>query len=813
MIDDVRYAFRMMAKNPGFSLLVVLTLAIGIGANTSLFSIVNGVLLNPLPFPEPNQLVGLHEKHPPFETGSISYPNFRDWQKDNHTFSAMGVSRPSGFTLTGVGDAEQLNAQLVTSDYFPILGMKPLVGRVFAKGEDEIGAAPTAMISEGLWKRKFGGASDIVGKTIALDGQGYTVIGVAPANFLSLLRTFSNVDVIVPLGQWKNSLLTDRGAGLGIHGIARLKPGVTIEQARADMQQVTLNLERAYPEKNKGIGASMRPLKEEMVGRVRPILLLLLGSVGFVLLIACVNVANLLLARSTSRTREFAIRSALGASQRRMLRQLLTESVLLALVGGGLGLVLASWGTRAALSVLPEALPRAGEIQMDSRVLLFTMTVSLLAGIMFGLVPAIKASMPNVSEMLKEGGRGGSGARHRAQGVFVVAEMAMAVVLLIGAGLMIRTLVRLWNMDPGFRAENVLGFGMSLSPQMSTASADAVRANYRQLMSEIESTPGVVAASCSWAAIPLSSDDEQLFWMQNEAKPTTQNGMKWAVKYVVEPNYLKVMETPLLSGRFFTAQDDEHSPAVAIVDDVLAKRYFGSESPIGRILNLEGYEKPVEIVGVVKHVNQWGLDKDDHMLREQLYLPFMQMSDQAMKQAALGTTVMVRMDPKNPGVFDAVHRAMMKIDNSITIYGPQTMNEVITESLASRRFSMILFEVFAGIALLLASIGLYGVIAYAVGQRTHEFGVRMALGARASDILRLVLAGGGKMVAIGIAVGLTAAALLGRLMSSLLLGVSSTDPLTYGAVSALLLLVAVCACLVPARRATKVDPMVALRYE
>jgi predicted permease len=813
VIDDIRYALRMMGKNPSFSLLVVLTLAIGIGANTSLFSIVNGVLLNRLPFPEPDQLVGLHENHPPFDSGSISYPNFRDWQKYNHTFAAMGVYRASGFALTGVGDAEQLNAQLVTSDLFPILGMKPLEGRMFANGEDEIGAAPTAMISESLWKRKFSGSPDVIGKVISLDGFGYTVIGIVPTRFLALLRTFSNVDVIVPLGQWKNSLLTDRGAGLGIHGIARLKPGVTIEQARADMEQVTRNLERTYPDKNKGIGATIRPLKQEMVGKVRPLLLLLLGAVGFVLLIACVNVANLLLARSTSRAREFAIRSALGATQGRMLRQLLTESVLLSVMGGGVGLLLASWGTKAAFGVLPAALPRAAEVQLDGKVLLFTTVVSLVAGILFGLVPALRASVPNVHEMLKEGGRGGSGARYRVQGVFVVAEMAMAVVLLIGAGLMIRTLTKLWSTDPGFRADGVLTFGMSLSPEMARAPADAVRTNYRALMGEIESMPGLRSGSLSWAAVPFAQDDEQRFWMQNEEKPASQNGMKWAVKYVVDPPYLKVMETPLLAGRFFTAQDDEHAPMVAVVDNVLAKRYFGNVSPVGQLLNLEGYPKPVEIVGVVKHVNQWGFDKDDQMLREQLYLSFMQMPDQWMKQAALGTTVMVRTDSNTPGAFESVHRAVTKISSGNTVYSPQTMNEAISESLANRRFSMILFEIFAGIALLLASIGLYGVIAYVVGQRTHEFGVRMALGARASDILGLVLKGGGKLALMGVGMGLLGAAALSRFMSHMLSGVAGTDPLTYAAVAGVLLTVAVLACWVPARRAMKVDPMVALRYE
>lgn len=813
MIDDVRYAFRLLVKNPGFSLLIVLTLAIGIGANTSLFTVVNGVLLNPLPFPDPERLVGVHENHPPFEAGSIPYLNFRDWQKNNHTFSAMGVSRATGFALIGVGDAEQLNAQLVSSDFLPILGMKPLLGRHFAKGEDEIGVAPTAMISEGLWKRKFSSSPDIIGKIIALDDRGYTVVAVVPANFMALVRNFGDVDVIVPIGQWKNALLTDRGAGLGIHGIARLKPGVTLEQAKADMDQVTRNLEREYPEKNKGVSAALIPLKRELVGRVRPLLLVLLGSVAFVLLIACVNVANLLLARSTARTREFAIRSALGARQSRMVRQLLTESLLLSVIGGALGLLLASWGTRAALALIPSSLPRAAEIHLDARVLLFTIAVSVFAGILFGLVPALKASVADVHEMLKEGGRGASGARHRAQGIFVVVEMAMAVVLLIGAGLMIRTLSSLWKIDTGFRADHVLTFGLSQSPKMMSATPAAIRQNYRQLEDSFAAIPGIESTSYSWAAIPLFTDDEVQFWMQNEERPSTQNQMKWALKYVVDPAYIGVMGLNLKSGRFFQPQDDEHAPKVAVVDDLLAHRYFGNENPVGKLLNLEGYDQPVEVVGVVGHVVQWGLDRDEQYLREQLYLPFMQMPDQHMRQAALGTIVIVRTRTDDSSVMESVHKTVVGADSGNTVYAPQTMNSIISATLANRRFSMILFEIFSGLALLLASIGIYGVISYVVGQRTHEFGVRMALGARTSDILRLVLGRGGKLALTGIVVGLIAAPALTRFMSSLLAGVGNIDLITYTVVATLLIAVALLACWIPARRATKVDPMVALRYE
>jgi predicted permease len=814
LFQDVRYGFRMLAKSPGFAAVAVVSLALGIGANTALFSVINGVLLSPLPFPQPDQLLTLHENKPNFEGGSISYPNFRDWQKDNHTFSSVAVARSYAFSLIGVGQAEQVDGEFVSSDFFPLLGVKPEAGRTFAQDEDQVGAGPVALISAGLWQRKFSSASDILGKNITLDAKDYTIIGVIPAKFRLAIPGFREAQVYVPIGQWSNPLLLQRGAGLGIHGVGRLKPGVTIEQARADMEAVTRNLAAAFPDADKGISAKLTPLKEQMIGRVRPLLLVLLAAVGFVLLIACANVANLLLARSTGRTREFAVRAALGASQGRVVRQLLTESILLALVGGGLGVLLAAWGTDAALGVLPATLPRAEQVGLDAHVLTFTAGISLLAGVFFGLTPALKTTRPDLHGTLQQAGRGASGTRHRTQGVFVVVEMALALVLLIGSGLMIRSLVRLWQVDPGFDPHNVLNFGVSLPPSMLAASPDAIRSGFRELDDKLASIPGVQAVSQTWESLPMGSDDEQLFWLEGQPKPASQNDMNWAIDYIVGPDYLKVMRIPLLRGRFFASRDDEHSPHVVVLDEAFAAKYFPSQDPIGKRIHLNGSDQLAEIVGVVRHVKQWGLDGDDaQSLHAQFYIPCMQMPDEYIARAPSGAGMVLRSTALDAGILDAMRRTSAQMSNQQVIYGAQTLDSLISDSLASRRFSMILLAVFAVLALVLASVGIYGVISYVVGQRVHEIGIRMALGAQRRDILRLILGRGGKLAGAGVAVGLAVALGLTRLMAGLLYGVGATDPLTFLGVAVLLTLVALAACYIPARRATRVDPMVALRYE
>ena len=807
LIQDIRYGLRGLWRHPGFTIVAACSLALGIGANTAIFSVVNGVLLNPLPYPQPEQLVTIHQSKPNFEQGAMPYPNFRDVQKQNQTFSAMAISRSYGFSLIGAGEPERVDARLVSADYFAVLGLKPLLGRTFMPAEDESGAGPVALISEDLWRRKFGSAGDVLEKGITLDEKSYSVVGVIPATF-TLVR---GVDVYVPIGQWNSGALKSRSAALGLHGIGRLKPNVTIEQARSDLNRVMADLAVAYPETNRGNGATVIPLKEQVVGNIRPILLMLFGAVGFVLLIACVNVSNLMLARSTGRSREFAIRSALGAGRRRLLRQSLTESTLLGLAGGGLGLIVAGWGTKLALAALPTTLPRAEEVGLDRRVLLFTFVVSLLTGILAGLVPALKISRNQITETLKDGGRGTSGGRVRAQGIFVAVEMALALVLLIGAGLMIRSLTILWKVDPGFRADNVLTFGLTLPPATANASPEVVRAALRDLSDKISTAPGVDSASLTTGASPLQSEDDLFFWLAGQPKPASSSEMNMALVYGVEPGYLKAMGIQLKQGRFFNAQDDERSVPVAVIDEAFAHKYFGSNDPLGKGI-YTGADKPWQIVGVVGHVKQWSLSSDaTDGLQAQLYLPLRALSDNNLPTNA---GVVVRSTGgTGPELLNGIRQVVADQSKQNVISDAQTMNHVIAESLAQQRFSMILLGAFAAVALLLASLGIYGVISYLVGQRTHELGIRLALGAQRQDVLRLVLSHGMKMALGGVALGLVVSLGLTRLLSKMLYGVSATDPATFAVITFMLITVALLACLIPAWRATQVDPLVALRNE
>lgn len=808
LLQDIRYGMRSLLRQPGFAVIAVVTLALGIGINAALFSVVNGVLLNPLPFPEPEQLVVLDQSKPNFDQGAVTYPNFLDLRKENKTFSAMTIFRGTAFSLIGTGEPERVTGRFVSADFCSVFGIKPVVGRAFLPHEDEPGVTATVLISNDLWQRKFAGNPDVITRTITLDDKSYYVIGVLPADF----RFFQTGDVFVPIGQWNAPALKRRGAGLGLHGIGRLKPGVTVDQGRADLNRIMQNLAVTYPETNKGNGAAVNPLKQRVIGGIGPTLWMLLGAVGFVLLIACVNVGNLMLARASGRAREFAIRAALGASWWRLVRQSLTESLLLAFAGGALGLFVANWATHAALSLLPTTLPRAHEVRIDYRVLLFALGISLLSGILAGLAPALRTSKSRFSSALKESGRGNIGVRSRAQTTLVAVEVALAVVLLIGGGLMIRSLRALWNIDPGFRSDDLMTFGLSLAPSARNDKPDAIRANLRQISDRINSLPGVQAASLQSGSIPLLDENDTLFWIEGETKPATGSDMHQTLISAVEPTYLTVMGIPLKQGRFFDNHDDEHAPWVVVVDEVFANKFFPGLNPIGKRIR-QGDDQPQTIIGVVGHVKHWGLDSDDtQSLRAQMYEPLRQFPDDGVPQFATGVRVALRTAGSQPPI-DSVRSLVKSFNRQNLIYNPQTMNEAIAGSLSRRRFAMVLLDSFAILALLMASLGLYGVISYLVERRTQELGIRIALGAQSRNVLRLVLGDGLKMAVGGVVLGLLAALGLTRLLTGMVYGVSTTDPTTFAAIAALLIAVALLACYLPARRATRVDPLVALRYE
>jgi predicted permease len=823
--QDVRYGLRVLAKSPGFSLIAILTLALGIGANTAIFSVVNGVLLNPLPFHDPHQLVSMFQEMPNFKNGSISYPNFIDWRRMNTTFAGMAAYRSTGFNLSGNGEPERLHGEMISAGFFEILGVNPIIGRTFTADEDRIGANPTVMITEGLWQRKFGGRKDIIGQRMVLDDVGRTIVGVVPSSFHLRIQNFQRGgpmnEVYVPVGEYNEpKFYSDRAAGWGLDAIGRLKPGVTLEQARLDMDRVSRDLTAAYPDVNSGKKANILTLKEEMIGDMGPILFVLLGAVAFVLLISCVNVANLLLTRATVRQNEFAIRIALGAGQHRVIRQLLTESLLLSLIGGALGLLVAKFGTTAALAAVPRTLPRAEDIGLDIRVLLFTFALSILAGIIFGLMPAWKATQGSVSRQLIESGRALAGARGSAQSVFVIGELAMALVLLIGAGLMIRTLVSLWGADPGFNPKNILTLELSGPASYKAGSAAAIRSAYRQIHDKLASTPGIESVSLSWGAHPMGSDDEDYFWIIGRPKPAHPGDYPMVIEYDVEPDYLKVMQIPLKRGRFFTAADNEHSAPVVVIDESLAEKYFPDQDPIGQHLDFNTNPSEVDklpnpqIIGIVGHVNQWGLDNDGPgALHAQVYLPMAQIPDKQLKRGGLGTDIFVRRQQAGMPTLAALRSRILEFNSAMVLHNPEDMEKTVADSLSDKRFTMTLLGVFAFLALLLASIGIYGVLSYMVGQRTKEIGVRLALGAQRFDVLRMVLKDGVRMTMAGILIGLLGAMALTRLMGTMLYGVRPTDPLTFISVAALLGIIALLACYVPARRAMRVDPMEALRHQ
>jgi predicted permease len=768
------------------------------------------VLLNPLQYPHSEQLVAVSEKRPGFDQSPPVYLNFLDWQRETQTFSSMAIYRNRDYNVTGTSQAQRLSGYMISAGFFSTLGVNPILGRTFRPDDDRVGAAPVVILGGGFWTRVFGSSPDVVGKSLALNGTSYIVVGVVPLNF----RFYGHDrDVYIPIGQWNDPSFRDRRISVSAHVIGRLKPGVTLVQARADMDIVARNLSAEFPVADKGVGITLVPMKEDIVGNVQPFLIVLLAAVGFLMLIACANVANLLLARSMSRSREFAVRAALGAGHMRIIRQLLTESVLLAGLGGTLGLVFAFGATKAVLNTLPGTLPRAEEISLDGRVLLFTIALTLAAASIFGLAPALRSSQVNLQEILKECGRGASGARHRLQKVLVAVEVAMALVLLIGAGLMLRSLSALWRVNPGFNPSHAITFNLSM-PSSSATTSTQTRARLRQFDDKMRSIPGVQAVSVTLGSRPMIHDSALPFWIEGQPKPANDNEMPGAIFYLVEAGFEQAMGITLERGRFVTSQDNENAPIVIDIDDVFARTYFPGENPVGKRVHLMQFEVQAEIIGVVGHVRQWGLEADPKSAVEaQFFYPFMQLPEKIMPLAAGGVGVVLRTAGDPAAIMKRVRQEVEALDSREVIYGVQTLDEIVSGSLAARRLSMILLGIFAALALVLSCVGIYGVISYVVGQRTHEIGVRMALGAQRRDVMRLVLGEGAKMALVGVAAGIATALGLTRLMANQLFGVTAHDPLTFAAVAVALTIVAVLACYLPARRAVRVDPMVALRYE
>jgi predicted permease len=805
MLQDFRLSLRILKKNPIFTLIVVVTLALGIGVNVAIFSVVNGVLLNPLPYPDPDQLVIVSQSKQNFELGAMPYLNFLDLQKDNKTFSQMAIFRRHTFGLFDANGSESIEGRHVSADFFSVLGVKPILGRTFMSHEDKAEAQPVVVISSNLWHRKFGGSPDVLGKTLNIDETLYTIIGVLPPNFYFVRAD----DVFVPIGHTNIPSLMSRTAALAMRAVGRLKPGVTPEQAQADLNRIMRGLGEAYPETNKGQGATVSSFRELVIGESGRALWMLLGAVGFVLLIACVNVSNLLLARSTGRAREIAIRTALGASKWRLFRQTLIESMLPALIGGALGLLIAAWGTHAALAVFPSTVPRALEVGVDFRVVIFATVVSILAGVLCGVAPALRLSQWRLAETLKEGERRTGSARGRAQGALVAVEMALAVVLLIGAGLMIRSIAALWKVDLGFRpGDHLMSFALGMSPSLRNAGPHETRVKARELAEQVRAVPGIRTVSFSGGAFPMLAQQDTSFWRYDEPKPANSSDLLNTLEYRVDPDYFKAMGIPLKRGRLITDQDDDRSQYVVVVDEVFVQQFFGNTDPIGKFIKQE-IRPPQQIIGIVGHVNHWSVDSDKlNSLQAQIYEPFQQVNGRWQD-----IRLLVGVDEGAKVPFAAVREVVNRNNSENVIARPQTVKETVANAMADRRALMILLEVFAGVALVLASIGLYGVISYLVGQRTQELGIRLALGAQRRDIFQLVLGHGMKMALIGVGLGVLAAFGLTRLLANLLYGVSATDVTTYTAIAALVVAVAVLACLVPARRATKVDPLVALRYE
>lgn len=807
ILQDLRFGWRMLARNPGFTAVAIIALALGIGANTAIFSVVNAVVLRPLPIHQPGRVVAIHDHFTQIGLPSIgvSAPDFADISKRKDIFESTAVLSAHSFNLIGSGQPERLEGFQVSGQFFPLMGVKPILGRWFLPSEDKPGASHVAIISEGLWKGAFGSDAKLIGKSIALDGENYTVVGIMPASFRLPNMT---PDVWTPLALTPAQLdpVKERDHQW-LTMLARLRPSVTIAQAQTAMNGIAHRLMREYPNyfpAHIGYGIKVVQLLPDLIGNTGKFLFVLLAAVGFVLLIACANVANLMLARASARSREIAVRVALGAGRLRIMRQLLTESVLLALIGGALGLLIAVWGVDLLKTIGPKNVPRLNKADLDGVVLAFTAAVALLTGILFGLAPAFEASRSNLHETLKEGGRSGSASagRQRIRSLLVIGEVALTLVLLVGGVLMIKSFAHLLDVNPGFDAHNVLTMQLALSPTQYSKPPQ-ITGFYDALLDRVSHLPGVEAAGAV-DVLPFSDrGNSGTFFIEGEPMRSGAIYPHADVRRVM-PGFFRTLRVPLERGRIFTEADTASAPHVAIIDDVLAKTYWPKQNPIGHRVRM--YSETPEwytVVGIVGNVRNRGFSAPRKGV---LYFPLAQRPKQHM-------SLVIRTASSPESVADAVRQAVASIDPQQPVYDVKTMEQYVSESVSDQRLAVFLLAVFAGLALILAAVGIYGVISYSVSQRTHEIGIRMALGAQRRDILQMVLRQGLWLALLGAGAGILAALGLTRLMASILYGVKPSDPFTFVMVSLVLIAVALAACYIPARRAAKVDPMTALRYE
>jgi putative ABC transport system permease protein len=798
--QDLRYGARMLLKQPGITFVAALTLALGIGANSAIFSVVNAVLLRPLPLDDPDRLIKIWETFPPSGRGTVSVPNLKDWREQNTVFNGIAAYQFSSFNLRGQDSPERLQGATVSPNFFDMVGVQPRLGRAFQVGEDEAGRNRVTLLSHGLWQRAFYGDAGVVGKEIPLNGENFTVVGVMPPEFRFPSRS---TELWVPLVSPPDQV-NNRGSHW-MFTLARLKPDVSFEQAREQMVSIAKRIEQQYPDSQAGRSVFLIPLQEETVQGIRPALRALMFAVGFVLLISCANVANLLLARATSRRREIAVRTALGAGRLRLVRQLLTESLLLAAAGGALGLALAKWGVEALLTWAANILPRANEVGLDWRVVAFTAALSLLTGVFFGLIPALQSSRVDLQSALKEGGAAGSGAQSNLlRSALVVVEVAATLVLLIGAGLLIKSFIRLYGTDLGFKAENVLTMSLSL-PKAKYPDVQAAANFYQQLLDRVAALPGARSTGVI-NYLPLQQ------WGYNggitvEGQGPYEPGREPLAEFrAISRDYFRTMSVPLVRGRFFTAQDQSNSAPVVIVNQALAQSYLPGQDPIGKRIRAIGDDWRT-VVGVVGDVRQSGVTR---AAMAEVFVPIPQAIWTGLTQTM---SLAVRADAEPEALVSAVRSAVREIDPAQPVFNVKTMEAVVADSVSDRQLNMLLLGIFAAVALTLAVIGIYSVMSYTVSQHTREIGIRMALGAQPMDVLKLVVGQGMSLTLVGVGLGVTGAFGLTRLMAALLYGVTATDPLTFTVVSALMVIVALLACYLPARRATKVDPMVALRVE